>query len=310
MTADREKTSSLAETLDERTSDESDKAMRTTLVQPIAWPRQAELAKTHYWERLSIDRDEPKRSAASYALGGNTRIGLGPDDPIVQAVNAAKRARVEAESYRQERPCVSPQDADAVLPSQAKTMLLPAIDVLQLMAANVQPRVPSQRVESQPDSQPESQPVEAEPEPEVPRLRRPRSIVLALAAVSVMLTAISISYLVPARSVGPQAKPAAPATPSAETPRAADRAKAAPVSEVVSATRPAKPSVVPAPAAPVANTAVAPQTTEKAAIDALFAGDYALAARHYASLAKAQPEQPAFAEAARILRRNAAAAAE
>ncbi|HTU62380.1 MAG TPA: hypothetical protein VMF89_28165, partial [Polyangiales bacterium] len=69
------------------------------------------------------------------------------------------------------------------------------------------------------------------------------------------------------------------------------------------------PAPTPIPAAESVNDAPVPapqvQITEKAAVDALFAGDYGLAGRHYATLASAHPEQPAFAEAARILKRNA-----
>ncbi|MBX3209655.1 MAG: hypothetical protein KF764_31770, partial [Labilithrix sp.] len=52
----------------------------------------------------------------------------------------------------------------------------------------------------------------------------------------------------------------------------------------------------------------APRTAERRAIDAVAAGSGDAAAAQYDALAKENPDNPAFAEAARILRARAAEA--
>lgn len=274
--------------------DDQDIGMRTTLVQPIPRSRQPELVRTRYWEKLSAETEtkteEPKRTA--YASSSKTCVGLGPDDPIVQAVQAAKLQLLEAERKQREperasheRPRVA-EVASASSASTAKTVLLPALEVLQLMASRVKPAA------ERPQPSAPDEPVQ------LPK-RKLKPLLVAASALGSILCAGALGYLLPATP--PQ---------HAEQALVQPRARAAPA-----AVAPETPAVVPAPA-PAADSVSAPahgpgepQITEKAAVDALFAGDYVLAGRHYAALASAHPEQPAFAEAARILKRNTRAEA-
>jgi len=269
MTRDPKQT----QTMEEPTS-EQDLAMRTTLVQPIPLSRHPDFVRTHYWEKLSGEAEEPKRGAASYTSAGQTVVGLGPDDPIVKAVQAAKQQLLEAERAQQERtsherPRVA-EVARADSASTAKTVLMPALDVMQLMASRVRSATTDEPVQ-------------------LPK-RKLKPFLIAGAALAVIVCAATAGHFMAASTPEesfvkprPQAQRSGTITP-------------APAPEA-------------APAAASVNTAPsrAPQTqvTEKAAVDALFAGDYVLAGSHYATLASAHPEQPAFAEAARILKRNA-----
>jgi hypothetical protein len=58
--------------------------------------------------------------------------------------------------------------------------------------------------------------------------------------------------------------------------------------------------------APSASANAGDKTLERAAVDAVVSGDYAQAAKIYAQLAAQHPENPTYAEAAKILRRKAA----
>jgi hypothetical protein len=273
MTRDPKQTQTMEEPASEQAL-----AMRTTLVQPIPLSRHPDFVRTHYWEKLSGEAEEPKRSAASYASAGQTVVGLGPDDPIVQAVHAAKQQLLEAERAHQERtsherPRVA-EVARADSASTAKTVLMPALDVMQLMASRVR-------------SANTDEPVQ------LPK-RKLKPFLIAGAALAVIACVATASHFTSASTPEesfvkprPQAQQSATITPAPAPP----------------------PTIKAAPAAASVNTAPsqAPQAqvTEKAAVDALFAGDYVLAGSHYATLASAHPEQPAFAEAARILKRNA-----
>lgn len=268
MTRDPKQTQTM-----EEPSPEQDLAMRTTLVQPIPLSRHPDFVRTRYWEKLSDEAEEPKRSAASYASAGKTVVGLGPDDPIVQAVQAAKQQLLEAERAQQERtsherPRVK-EVARASSASTAKTVLMPALDIMQLMASRAKSATTDEPVQ-------------------LPK-RRLKPFLLAGAALAAIVCAATASHFSPASAPAESfVKPRPQPQQSTPTP---------------------PPTAEPAPAAASGNTtpARAPQAqvTEKAAVDALFAGDYVLAGRHYATLASAHPEQPAFSEAARILKRNA-----
>jgi|GEM_PF-6963257 len=269
MTRDPKQTQTM-----EEPASEQDLAMRTTLVQPIPLSRHPDFARTRYWEKLSGEDEGPKRSAASYASAGKTVVGLGPDDPIVQAVQAAKQQLLEAERAHQERTSHErPRVAEVARPnsaSTAKTVLMPALDIMQLMASRV-------------NSATTDEPVR------LPK-RKLKPFLMGGAALAVIACAATASHFMPASTPEesfvkprPQAQQSATITPA--------------------------PAPATAPAAASVNTALpqAPrsQVTEKAAVDALFAGDYVLAGRHYSTLASVHREQPAFAEAARILKRNA-----
>jgi len=253
---------------------EPDVGMRTTLVQPIPLSRRQEFVRTRYWEKLSSDSDSdtPERTATSYASASKTCVGLGPDDPIVQAVQAAKRQLMEAERAQQERPSHErarlAEVASASSASTAKTVLLPALEVLQLMASKVKPTRDEDPVQ-------------------LPK-RQLKPMLIGGGALSMIMCAAIFGYLTPANPPAPQAivKPRPQATEQQSS-------SVAPVPERAAAS---VNTSAPAPQGP--------QASEKAAVDALFAGDYSLAGRHYAALASTHPEQPAFAEAARILQRN------
>lgn len=274
MTRDPKQTQTMEEP--QRPSTEQDLALRTTLVQPIPLSRHPDFVRTHYWEKRSSETEQPKRTAASYASAnaGKTVVGLGPDDPIVQAVQAAKQQLLEAERAQQERTSHERPRVAEVAASTAKTVLMPALDVAQLMAARAKP---ASKIADEPVQLPK---------------RKLKPFRLAGAALAVILCAATASQLMPA---------SAPDQHTAES-IVKPRPQAAPPQQ--------SGTVVPAPgsAATSVNTpSQSPHTqvTEKAAVDALFAGDYTLAGRHYTALASAHPEQPAFAEAARILKRNA-----
>jgi hypothetical protein len=269
MTRDPKQTQTLEVPVE---NNEPDVGMRTTLVQPIPLSRRQELVRTRYWEKLTSDADPPKPTAASYASASKTCVGLGPDDPIVQAVQAAKQQLMEAERAQQERPSHERPRVAAVASassaSGAKTVILPALAALQLMASRVK-----------------AKPVELDDAVQLPK-RQLEPLLIGAGALIAILCAAGLSYLMPASAPSEQTqqsivKPRPQATPAQQS--------------VVAAA-----SVKPAPA----TTPQLPQVSEKAAVDALFAGDYSLAGRHYAALASAHPEQPAFSEAARILERN------
>lgn len=242
---------------------EQDVALRTTVVQPIPLSRHPEFVRTRYWEKLADEPEAPKRSAASYASPGKTVVGLGPDDPIVRAVEAAKQHLLEA------------QRAHKSGPSYAKTVVL-SRDVVQRMAARL-------KAIAAPDS-------EADEAVTLPK--RKLAPVLVGAGVSAAVLCAGIA-LMPTSSTEEPARPARAVESRSET-------SAAPT--------PASAQVEPG-AGVAADSVDAPaeaaQVSEKAAVDALYAGDYALARERYAALASAHPEQPAFAEAVRILKRNA-----
>jgi hypothetical protein len=273
MTRDPKQTQTLEEPMQHN---EPDVGMRTTLVQPIPLSRRQEFVRTRYWEKLSSDAEPAKPTAAGYASASKTCVGLGPDDPIVQAVQAAKQQLLEAERAQQERPSHERPRVAAVASassaSSAKTVLLPALEVLQLMASRVKPK-----------------PNEPEDAVVLPK-RRLKPLLIGAGALGVILCAAGLDYLMPASVPVEQAqqsivkpKPAA----ATETPKQQSGAVFAAASVNSAAPDPQL-----------------PQVSEKAAVDALFAGDYSLAGRHYAALASAHPEQPAFSEAARILKRN------
>jgi hypothetical protein len=266
MTRDPKQTQTM-----EEPASAQDLAMRTTLVQPIPLSRHPDFVRTRYWEKLSGEAEEPKHSAASYASAAQTVVGLGPDDPIVQAVQAAKQQLLEAERTSHERPRVA-EVARADSASTAKTVLMPALDVMQLMASRVRSATTEDPVQ-------------------LPK-RKLKPLLIAGGALAVIVCAATASHFMAASTPEesfvkprPQAQQSASITP-------------APAPAPATKTAPAAASVNTAPSQ-------APQVTEKAAVDALFAGDYVLAGSHYATLASAHPEQPAFAEAARILKRNA-----
>jgi len=97
-------------------------------------------------------------------------------------------------------------------------------------------------------------------------------------------------------SASPAMAPVVPPKATAATPKASE-----------SAPPPSAPGAgASAPAAPAKSTATAPaaakeKTAERRALDAAAAGDYAAASEQYAALAKDHPENPAFAEASRIM---------
>ena len=200
---------------------QDDNSLSTTLIQPTTRSRRSELSRTPYWEQRSSGNEHKP-------LHGKTQMGLGPNDPLVQAVHTVK---------------------------------------LQLMQAT----------QPQPPAAPQPQ---AEPQVQLPK-RHPKPFLIAAAAVGFSVCAAAISALTTRPSSNPHPAPAL--------------------------VQPAPPSVAaastPGPAAPQ----TLENASERAAVDALFAGDYTLARRHYSALAQTHPEQPAFAEAARILSRNAAA---
>lgn len=266
---------------------EQDIALRTTLVQPIPLSRHPDFVRTRYWEKLSEQSElEPKLTQRTpYASASKTCVGLGPDDPIVRAVQAAKLQLMEAERKQREQANSErasherPRGAEiaaASSASSAKTVLLPALEVLQLMASRVKPA--TQR----------SQPSAADEPVQLPK-RKLKPLWLGCAALGLFVCAAGLASLMPA-----------PAERHAEPSIVKPRPEAAPETKGVVAEPAAAAASVNAPAPSPAHA----QLTEKAAVDALFAGDYALASRHYAALASAHPEQPVFGEAARILQRN------
>lgn len=268
MTRDPKQTQTM-----EEPAAEQDLAMRTTLVQPIPLSRHPDFVRTRYWEKLAGEADEPKRSAASYVSASKTVVGLGPDDPIVQAVQAAKQQLLEAERAQQERtshdrPRVAAM-ACASSTSAAKTVLLPALDITQLMAARLNSATPDDKVQ-------------------LPK-RKLKPFLIAGAALAVVVCLVSAGLFTPASTPDESFVKPRPQAPQSATTQPAPAIEAAPAAASVDTTRYQAPQA---------------EVTEKAAVDALFAGDYGLAGRHYASLASAHPEQPAFAEAARILKRN------
>lgn len=198
---------------------QDDNSLSTTLIQPTTRSRQSELSRTRYWEQRSSGNENKP-------LHGKTQMGLGPHDPLVQAVHTVK---------------------------------------LQLMQAT-QPRPPAAP--------------EVAPQVQRPK-RHPKPRLIAAAAVGLSVCAAAISALA--------------TRPSSKWNQAPALVKPAPPRVATAST--------PSPAAP----RIPVNASERAAVDALFAGDYALARRHYSALAQTHPEQPAFAEAARILSRNAAA---
>lgn len=282
MTRDPKQTQTMEEPRAQREGPSvSELAMRTTLVQPIPLTRHPDFVRTRYWEKLSGRDEEPKRSAASYASAGKTVVGLGPDDPIVKAVQAAKaqllqaeRARVQQERTSHERVAEVKSASSA---STAMTVLLPGLDSLQLMASHVKPSAMAQ----------------VEDAVHLPK-RKLKPFLIAAAALAVLACAATVGRRMPE------------SPPLGQTEQSIVKPRAQPAPE--SAAHPQQNGpVAPAPdlaAASVSAPAQAVQVSEKAAVDALFAGDYGLAGHHYAALANAHPEQPAFAEAARILSRN------
>jgi TolA-binding protein len=93
-------------------------------------------------------------------------------------------------------------------------------------------------------------------------------------------------------------------------PKAASRPEHAPTPALASPSVHAAPSANAATEIGAAETGKSPHddddtpgSSERAAVDALFAGDYAVAAQQYRALAQAHPDQPAFAAAARMLSR-------
>lgn len=208
----------------------SDNGLSTTLIQPTTRSRQSELSRTRYWEQRGHAEQEHKH----HAVSGDTRIGLGPNDPLVQAVQAVK---------------------------------------LQLMqATEPQPTAAYQR----------------EPSNQLP-CRHLKPKLMAAASISIIACTAAIAALTNKHSE--------------------------PTHEAPALVRPAPPKAPSAPAAmPLAPQATEPPPTStataRAAADALFAGDYALAKHLYTTLAQSHPDQAAFSEAARILSRNPAADAE
>jgi hypothetical protein len=287
MTRDPKQTQTLEEPREpSETPKELDIALRTTLVQPIPLSRHKEFVRTRYWEKLTADTEEaPKRTLTSYGSASKTSVGLGPDDPIVKAVQAAKQQLLEAERVQQERASDErmrvAEVASASSASTAKTALLPAFEVLQI-ASRIKPKAEKEALDAI----------------ELPK-HRLKPIFIGVGGLGMILFAATLGYLMPASPAEEHAeqsivKPRAQA--AAETPRASSEQRSAsvlPTSEPVASSGSA-PSQAPQ----------LPLSSEKAAVDALFAGDYDLASRHYVALAHAHPEQPAYAEAARILKRN------
>ncbi|HET8939039.1 MAG TPA: hypothetical protein VFN67_36595 [Polyangiales bacterium] len=224
MSSDLKQTLPSSETLDLcKTREAKDTSLSTTLIQPTSRSRQSELSRTRYWEERASGDAHSKR----YTAHSNTRIGLGPNDPLVQAVQAVKH---------------------------------------QLMQATQPLEKPIDRVAA-------------------PPVARPKRFLIASSALGIIACAAAAGALTNKPASKPHEGPALvkPATPKAAvtTPTA----------------RPAAPQTL-------------ENSSERAAADALFAGDYALAKRHYITLAQSHPDQPAFAEAARILSRDAAADTE
>jgi hypothetical protein len=108
-----------------------------------------------------------------------------------------------------------------------------------------------------------------------------------------------------------KAKPTASGSASAHSEKAAKVTKPTATEEVVEEPTPPKPTATApiASAPPAATNKGAPKTTEKtperAAVDAVAAGSLVPAAELYDELAKTHPENPAYKEAARILRAKA-----
>ncbi len=95
-------------------------------------------------------------------------------------------------------------------------------------------------------------------------------------------------------SVPPPAQPASSVAPVVRVAPSASATPSAPSTALAS--RPPAATRLPP------RTAQTPRTDERLALDAVAAGDYPQAARRYAALAAQHPEDPSFAEAARILR--------
>jgi hypothetical protein len=260
--------------------------MRTTVVQTSSATRHHDLARTRYWEERTGDTEALKCTAVT----GETTLGIGPDDPILQAVEAAKLQLMEAERARADK-LASTTDASAAIAelmhaerarsdrlastvevSVTQPQLGRTVDTSaagQQALRSERSRATQRARVTSPAGTVLSSPVEAE----LPPKRFPRLRVLLWAASGLFVLGMALSLLMQPR-------------PAPRPTRAVD---------VDTAPRAPEPTPQPSAAEPVR------QPSERAAVDALIAGDYSLAGRQYTALAQGHPEQRVFSEAARIL---------
>lgn len=129
---------------------------------------------------------------------------------------------------------------------------------------------------------------------------RPKKLIAMLSVPMVLLLLLASVSKPRAPSGGARVRPAASTPVSAHPPAQASSSVASKISVATSAA-PA-PTLTPRSTPTTSRTALGSRTDERLALDAVAAGDYPEAARRYAALAAQHPEDPSFAEAARILR--------
>lgn len=131
-----------------------------------------------------------------------------------------------------------------------------------------------------------------------------KKVTYALLAPTILL--VALSGRAPSASTAPRTKAAKPVVTTVAATKPAPSPSATAIESAATAASPvANPAAAPAaPSAPSSSPKATSKerTAERRALDAAAAGDYAAAAEQYAALAHEHPDNPTYAEAARIMR--------